>query len=68
MEADLAVGSAHNNLMDVRKKYDDMKKQCLNKETTIFNLKVIFCQSLGGKIKVLVETGLIRWGQNERKD
>jgi hypothetical protein len=52
VEADLAVGSAHNNLMDMRKKYDDMKKQCLNKETTIFQLKVILTRSLGRKIKV----------------
>ena len=52
VEADLAVGSAHNNLMDMRKKYDDMKKQCLNKETTIFQLKVILTRSLGREIKV----------------
>lgn len=52
VEADLAVGSAHNNLMDMRKKYDDMKKQCLNKETTIFQLKVILCQFVGREIKV----------------
>jgi hypothetical protein len=42
-----------------------MKKQCLNKETTIFQLKVILTRSLGRKIKVWTETRVVWWGQND---